>query len=79
MGKLTRRMMLKNAALPIAGTFALPILAKAVRQSSTPFQRPKLKIHRRANGTSPTACCKRTCAFTAIRVSTGKANPRMPL
>lgn len=44
MGKLTRRMMLKNAALPIAGTFALPILAKAVQQSSTPFQRPKLKI-----------------------------------
>ena len=27
MGKLTRRMMLKNAALPVAGTFALPILA----------------------------------------------------
>lgn len=44
MGKLTRRMMLKNAALPIAGALALPILAKAVQQSSTPFQRPKLKI-----------------------------------
>jgi galactonate dehydratase len=39
MGKLTRRMMLK-----IAGTFALPTLAKAIQQSGSPFQRPKLKI-----------------------------------
>jgi len=36
--------MLQNAALQIAGTFALPTLAKAVQESSTPFQRPKLKI-----------------------------------
>jgi galactonate dehydratase len=36
--------MLENAALQIAGTFALPTLAKAVQESSTPFQRPKLKI-----------------------------------
>jgi galactonate dehydratase len=39
MGKLTRRMMLK-----IAGTFALPTLAKATQQSGSPFQRPRLKI-----------------------------------
>lgn len=44
MAKLTRRRMLQNAALQIAGTFALPTLAKAVQESSTPFQRPKLKI-----------------------------------
>lgn len=44
MAKLTRRMMLKNAALPIAGTFALPALAAAVQDSSSPSQRPKLKI-----------------------------------
>jgi galactonate dehydratase len=36
--------MLKNAALPIAGTFALPSLAAAVQDVSTPYQRPKLKI-----------------------------------
>ena len=40
----TRRAMLKGAALPIAGTFALPALAAAVQDSSTPYQRPKLKI-----------------------------------
>ncbi len=44
MGQFTRRTMLKNVALPIAGTFALPALAAAVQQSSSPFQRPKLKI-----------------------------------
>ena len=44
MSELTRRKMLKNAALPIAGAFALPALAAAVQESSTPFQRPKLKI-----------------------------------
>ncbi len=44
MSKLTRRNMLKNAALPIAGTFALPTLAAAVQDVSTPYQRPKLKI-----------------------------------
>ncbi len=44
MGLLTRRKMLTNAALPIAGTFALPALAAAVQETSTPYQRPKLKI-----------------------------------
>jgi galactonate dehydratase len=44
MGQFTRRAMLKGAALPIAGTFALPALAAAVQDSSTPYQRPKLKI-----------------------------------
>jgi galactonate dehydratase len=44
MKPLTRRTMLKSAALPIAGTFALPALAAAVQDASTPFQRPKLKI-----------------------------------
>src|SRR6185312_11671950 len=44
MGQFTRRTMLKNVALPIAGTFALPALAAAVQESSSPFQRPKLKI-----------------------------------
>ena len=44
MSLLTRRKMLKNAALPIAGTFALPSLAAAVQDSSTPYQRPRLKI-----------------------------------
>ena len=41
---LSRRKMLKNAALPLAGTFALPTLAAAVQNVSTPYQRPKLKI-----------------------------------
>jgi galactonate dehydratase len=36
--------MLKNAALPIAGTFALPSLAAAVQEVSSPYQRPRLKI-----------------------------------
>lgn len=44
MSLLTRRRMLKSAALPIAGSFALPSLAAAVQDSSTPYQRPKLKI-----------------------------------
>ena len=44
MSLISRRKMLKNAALPIAGTFALPALAAAVQDVSTPYQRPKLKI-----------------------------------
>jgi len=44
MSLLSRRNMLKNAVLPVAGTFALPILAGAVQDVSTPYQRPKLKI-----------------------------------
>src|SRR5919204_6553361 len=40
---LTRRKMLKSIA-PLAGTFALPSLAAAVQNVSTPYQRPKLKI-----------------------------------
>lgn len=43
-GKLTRRGMFKSAALPVAGAFALPSLAAAVENSSTPHQRPRLKI-----------------------------------
>src|SRR5690242_1819077 len=42
--KLTRRSIFKNAALPVAGAFALPSLAAAVENSSTPYQRAKLKI-----------------------------------
>jgi len=44
MNLLSRRKMLKDAALPIAGAFALPSLAGAVQETSTPYQRPKLKI-----------------------------------
>jgi galactonate dehydratase len=44
MSELTRRTMLKNVALSIGGSFALPALAAAVQDSSTPYQRPKLKI-----------------------------------
>jgi galactonate dehydratase len=44
MSLLSRRKMLKSAALPIAGTFALPTLAAAVQDVSTPYQRPKMKI-----------------------------------
>jgi galactonate dehydratase len=40
---LTRRKMLQSVA-PLAGTFALPSLAAAVQNVSTPYQRPKLKI-----------------------------------
>jgi galactonate dehydratase len=36
--------MFKSSALPIAGAFALPSLAAAVEASSTPYQRPRLKI-----------------------------------
>src|SRR6478609_2507287 len=44
MNLLSRRKMLKSAALPIAGAFALPSLAAAVQDTSTPYQRPRLKI-----------------------------------
>ena len=40
----TRRRIIKSAALPIAGAFTLPSLAAAVQASSTPYQRPRLKI-----------------------------------
>src|ERR671924_1366648 len=43
MSPLTRRTMLKNA-VPFAGAFALPSLAAAVQDVTTPYQRPKLKI-----------------------------------
>jgi L-alanine-DL-glutamate epimerase-like enolase superfamily enzyme len=36
--------MLKSAALPIAGAFALPALSVAIQEKTTPYQRPKLKI-----------------------------------
>ena len=41
---LNRRSMLRSAALPIAGAFALPSLRAAVETSSTAYQRPRLKI-----------------------------------
>jgi len=44
MSLLSRRRMLQTAAVPIAGTFALPSLAVALQDASTPHQRPKLKI-----------------------------------
>ena len=43
MSQLTRRKMLKSVA-PLAGTFALPSLATAIQNVSSPYQRPKLKI-----------------------------------
>src|SRR5690349_481348 len=42
--KISRRTMFRSAALPLAGAFALPRLAEAVQDSSTPYQRPRLKI-----------------------------------
>src|SRR5450631_2535449 len=44
MAHLSRRALLKGAALPVAGTFALSTLATAIQTNSTPPQRPKLKI-----------------------------------
>ena len=47
MGLITRRSLLKGAALPALGsltTFSLPALAEALQASSTPYQRPRLKI-----------------------------------
>jgi galactonate dehydratase len=44
MTQFTRRSMLKSAALPVAGAFALPTLSAAIQEKSTPYQRPKLKI-----------------------------------
>jgi hypothetical protein len=46
MNRCTRRSMLKAAAaaLPTAGVFALPSLARAIQENSTPLQRPKVKI-----------------------------------
>src|SRR5690348_18371781 len=40
---LTRRKILKSVA-PLAGTLALPSLAEAIQNVSSPYQRPKLKI-----------------------------------
>ena len=44
MTQYTRRSMLKSAALPVAGALALPSLAAAIQEKTTPYQRPKLKI-----------------------------------
>ncbi len=44
MNDLTRRSILRAAAAPLAGAFALPALSKAVQAASTVYQRPKLKI-----------------------------------
>jgi len=43
MTPLTRRKILKSVA-PLAGTLALPSLAEAIQNVSSPYQRPKLKI-----------------------------------
>ncbi len=78
MNLLSRRKMLKNAALPIAGTFALPSLATAVQEVSTPYQRPKLKITDVRTAQVRVHGCKRIFAFTPIRDSTGKVNQPTP-
>src|SRR5881227_1743920 len=47
MAQLSRRSVLKGAALQALGSvslFSFPALAKAVQENSTPHQRPKLKI-----------------------------------
>lgn len=44
MEKPTRRTLLQGALLPFAGMAALPSLAAAVQQASSPYRRPKLKI-----------------------------------
>ena len=47
MTQLSRRSLLKGAALQALGSaslFSLPALARAVEENSTPYQRPKLKI-----------------------------------
>ena len=44
MTQFSRRALLKGAAIPAVGTFALPTLAAAIQTTSTPQQRPKLKI-----------------------------------
>src|SRR5208337_207665 len=47
MAQLSRRSMLKGAALTALGSlspFSLSALARAIQTSSTPYQRPKLKI-----------------------------------
>ena len=46
MSQFTRRSMLKGAAaaLPATGIFALPGLARAIENNSSPQQRPKVKI-----------------------------------
>src|SRR5580700_10522538 len=46
MNRFTRRSLIKGAGavLPTAGVFALPALARAIQENSTPQQRPKVKI-----------------------------------
>src|ERR1017187_2835634 len=44
MTSFSRRSLIKGAALPVLGTFALPSLAAAIETNSAPQQRPKLKI-----------------------------------
>ena len=41
---ISRRRLLQTAGVPVAGTLALPSLAAAIQASSTPYQRPKVKI-----------------------------------
>ncbi len=44
MANFSRRSLIKGAALPVLGTFALPSLGAAIETNSAPQQRPKLKI-----------------------------------
>ena len=44
MSEPTRRTLLQSTLLPAAGLAALPSLAEAVQESSSPYRRPKLKI-----------------------------------
>ena len=41
---ISRRRLLQTAGVPVAGALALPSLSAAIQASSTPYQRPKLKI-----------------------------------
>jgi galactonate dehydratase len=44
MSSMNRRSMLKSLAVPCAGVWGLPALARAVQEASSPYRRPKLKI-----------------------------------
>jgi galactonate dehydratase len=44
MASFSRRSLIKGIALPAMGTFSLPTLAAAIETTSTPQQRPKVKI-----------------------------------
>jgi galactonate dehydratase len=44
MRHISRRKLIQNATMQVAGAFALPSLAIAIQESSSPYKRPKLKI-----------------------------------